>query len=133
MITLGPVPEGADVFYRYEDRPYANAADEYGDPVPRQPGTNMYVRLYKHPVLKRTKCGAWIEDVGGKRFINLSWTKRFACPTLEEAQESYRKRKARQIRIHNARVKDAEEALRVFERQLKGLAGSHRLGSPTLP
>ncbi len=62
-------------------------------------------------VLSNTEHGVWIDVYGHKRFVNLGSRKRYACPTVEEALESYQARKKRQIRILTRQLKQAEAAL----------------------
>lgn len=96
-------------YYRYYDTLYSNGTDEFGDALP---GGHMEVQLMTIPVLKATKCGAWIGwSESDKRFINNSWTKRWACPTIKEAQESYIARKKREIALYQGRINYAQEAL----------------------
>lgn len=63
------------------------------------------------PVIKETKCGVWIDIYGQKRFVNLEAKKKYACRTEEEALESYRARKRRQIKILEHRLAEAKAAL----------------------
>lgn len=120
-----------EYMYRFEDRRYS-IADEYGDHA----YTSHKVACLVFPVLKVTKCGVWItfnyeeyprlpqprqytvmHNGQDRRFINLQANKKFACPTLELAAESYIARKNRQIRIYQARINSAEihkEALARF-------------------
>ncbi len=117
--------ERSQYFYRFVDRRYS-VSNEYGDHA----YTSYRVACGVYPVIKYTKCGAWIAMywteyphlptpykptgqyiIDDRKFVNLGATKRFALPTLEEAVESYRARKAKQIRIYSARIKGAEEHL----------------------
>lgn len=105
-----------DVFYRYYEVRYSPGVDEWGDPLPGV--GRVEVHLEEIPVIKRTPCGAWIgyspED---KRFVNLSWNKRYALPTIDEAKASYRARKRRQIGLLQAQARAAERALQAAEWQ----------------
>lgn len=103
------------VYYRVEERIYSSGCDEFGDPYPRTPGFNVALRMCKFPVLSTTKHGVWIDGPRGKRFINNSWTKRYAVPTIEEAWESFIARKRREIRLYAARLLDAKAALALGE------------------
>jgi hypothetical protein len=62
-------------------------------------------------VLSKTEHGVWIDVYGNKRFVNLDARKRYACPTVQEALESFQARKKRQIRILTRQLKQAEAAL----------------------
>ena len=85
-------------FYRYESTRWESG---------------ISLTLYSYPVTKQTPCGVWLELLygGGKRFVLTSARKRFACPTKEEALESFKARKRRQVRILRARLDEAERAL----------------------
>lgn len=96
-----------DKLYRYEDIRYAPPVDEFERPIGE--GT-LSVELRTYIVRKHTPCGVWIDG----RFVNLKANKRFACPTMEEAKESFIARKKRQIRILSARLKDAQRALEII-------------------
>jgi len=52
---------------------------------------------------------------GDKKFVLTGATKRFACPTKEEALKSFKARKRRQISILEAQAKHAREALHKAE------------------
>lgn len=98
-----------DVWYRYEDKLYASSVDEWGGSS--GPG-RVEVVLRTYPVLKTTPKGAWLDlGFGHKRFCLRECRKHFACATEEEAKESFRRRKQRQISIYQRRIHDAEEAL----------------------
>jgi hypothetical protein len=63
------------------------------------------------PVLKETAAGVWLDVYGQRRFVRADAMKRFACPTEQEALESYHARKRRQVRILRAQLASAEAAL----------------------
>jgi hypothetical protein len=98
--------------WRIEERRYAGGVDEYGDPIPGDRGP-MEIRLFAVRVAKKTPKG-WRLD-GGK-FVLASATKRWACPTIEEAFVSYDARKERQARIHQSRMMEALEAQNAAKR-----------------
>lgn len=93
------------VWYRYEARHYAPPLDEF-DNICRE-GSRELV-LVEYPVLRVTRCGVRLKD---GRFILKQARKRFACPTKEEAMESYKRRKAVQISILQAQLRSAERDL----------------------
>lgn len=104
-----------DLLYRYEDVAYAAPFDDTG----RLPGT-VKVELRTYQVIRRTPHGAWIslgpmnamDDIRGtERFIRTDARRRFACPTLDEARESFIARKRRQMAIHQAVVERARWAI----------------------
>lgn len=112
-------PETDDVLYRYEETYYSLGCDEYGDPYP---GHTIKVHLNYYKVLKRTPKGAWIEywkNPNGKKFVNLTARKKFACDNEEDAKESFIARKNRQIKILKSQLKNAREALAIMQDYVK--------------
>ena len=75
------------------------------------------VRVYQHKyrVLKHTPCGVQLDYWGTRKFVNRSTRKRWACPTDQEARESYMARKRRQIGILKAQLRRAELGLHAME------------------
>jgi hypothetical protein len=110
-----------EVWYRYEDRRYS-IPDEYGDHA----YTKTEITLLKYPVVKRTPKGAWLTVGFSSRWVSLHTVKRFACPTLEEAAESFVARKTRQVQIHQARADKARGVLKDAEAILAKLKGQHK-------
>ncbi len=94
-------------WYRFEDRRYANSADQWGYAT----GSTLQVHLQEFPVISLTPTGAWLEVRGSARFTKQDVRKRFACPTKQEALESFIARKKRQASIYEARAKGAHEAI----------------------
>jgi hypothetical protein len=94
-------------YYRLED--YLTC--DYGEANVR-----VAIRVLQFPVISKTPKGVWIQRwpralPNFRRFILTSARKRFACPTLEEARESYLARKWRQASIlHNRYLKAVEAA-----------------------
>lgn len=77
-------------------------------------GYGYLIEFDEYEVIKPTPKGAWVRLVlgqflGDKKFILRDARKRFACPTKEEALESFLKRKERQINILRAQLKEAEK------------------------
>lgn len=66
------------------------------------------LKCYDFNILRFTKCGCWIE---GEKFVLLSGKKRYAYPTKEEALESFKRRKAMQIKILTRLLAQAKNAL----------------------
>ena len=136
------IEERSPYFYRFEDQSYS-VAGEYGDHA----YTSHRVKCLVFPVIKYTKCGAWISyayrhypslpsterdwsglNLSGKRFVNLEANKKFALPTIEEAITSYKARKARQRLIYEARIRAVDEYLGALDEflyhyKLVGLSG----------
>lgn len=105
-----------DVWYRYEDRKFS-VANEWGE----HDYTRVDIQLFKFPVEKRTPKGAWLRVFFSRRWVSLHATKRFACPTLEEAAVSFVARKTRQRNIHQARADAAQHTLSRAQRILDDL------------
>lgn len=72
--------------------------------------TQVFLDVYN--VIKETPKGVWIDrPYDKKKFINLSHRKKWACPTIEQAKESFVKRKEAHIRILLEQLKTAQEGL----------------------
>ena len=108
----------SDTWYRYEDFRYAPHLNEFDEPV--GPG-RASIRLLQFEVLKHTPCGVWI-DRYPKRWVKKDARKRFACPTKEEAMESFIARKNRQRKILKAQVRHVDEVLRLVEKEYSDVA-----------
>lgn len=79
--------------YRYDYVLTGYSEDYYVEP-------NVRLTYRKYTIIKKTKCGVWIEDgCNGKKFVNLTKRKKFACETLQEALEQFLHRKQRQQSI----------------------------------
>ncbi len=119
MSTTEPASE---LMYRYEDVAYAAPFDDTGC----LPGT-LEVELRTYRVVRRTAKGAWIAGcfpdsdgfdlIGAERFVLLAARKRFACPTIDEARQSFIARKRKQARIYKARMERALRAIAAIERK----------------
>lgn len=94
-----------DTWYRVEDYMVASTLDEYETPM--GPG-HVELRVLKFQIVKVTPKGVRL-DV--EKVVLDHWNKKYACPTLELAVESFMARKRRQIAINNSRVKNAKEAI----------------------
>ena len=110
-------------WYRYVDWPTAAPLDEWGDPI-HSGGVHVHCKQY--PVLKETPQGVWLqlsalyvndELKKDRRWVKRDARKRFACPTKEEALESFRARKRKQASIYRARANYADRALAKAERE----------------
>ena len=103
-----------ETWYRYEDVMYAAPLDEFERPV----GENrLEVVLRKYAVVKYTPKGVWLSWFGGypDRFVLSDARKRFACPTVEEAKQSFITRKERQVRIFRSKLKRAENSIAIIK------------------
>ena len=102
------------VWYRFDLECYAATLDPETE-RPMGKGCRELV-LTQYLVLKTTAKGV---HLGGSRyprrtqsfFVLLDARKRYACPTVEEARESFIARKERQFKILKARLDDTQEAL----------------------
>ena len=113
-------------WYRIEDYSVSGGyTDVTGDYVPGPSYPEF--RILKFPVLSVTKCGAWLEMLqpvwpyqwapstpkAQRRWCSSTATRRFACPTLAEALESFLHRKRKQASIYRARADLADRSAQV--------------------
>lgn len=110
---FGPAPEGVDVLWRVEARSYSTIVDAereiYGSTMPR-------LEMTWWIVTRRTPKGARL-DTG--TFVKLTAHKRFACNTPDEAVQSFRARKTKQIRILRDQLSRAEYELALLKEEDK--------------
>ena len=73
-----------------------------------------YIYLSKYSVTSTTPKGVWLSlGITQKdKFVLNNSHKRWALPTIELAQESFRKRKIREVKILRAQLDRAERALK---------------------
>lgn len=93
--------EGLKELYRYHEGHYS----EHG----------LMLILTTFPIIKKTPCGVKIDVYGKQKFVNLGAQKRYACPTKEEALESFHARKRRQIKLLKHSLAKAEAALKLTD------------------
>lgn len=104
-------PNVGDTYYRFEDN-RTSSLDWDGE----WSGTNYNAALRTFTVLRRTPCGVRLSGPwGSTHFMHDKATRRFACPTVELALESYRARKLCQIGIYEARIQGAKLMLEAAE------------------
>ena len=89
--------------YRYEDQmTYPNTIN---------------IKLRKFRVVKWTPCGYWIQvydfDPDYKKWVSKNGRKRFAYPTVEQAETNFIARKQKQILILESRLRQAKNALQI--------------------
>ena len=81
----------------------------------------VYVSVHEYRVVKVTPHGVRLDN---GRFVLRDARKRFACPTIEEAVESFMARKSRQMGILHRQIEQIEEAIAMLpakvEREYKG-------------
>jgi hypothetical protein len=103
------------VLYRYENWQTAPLWDDYE--FSRSPSTT-HIGLRDFQIVRTTPKGAWINYGGTERFVKLDARKRFACPTKEEALQSFIARKEKQKRILNEQIRQTDNALRLANKEL---------------
>jgi len=109
-----PVSNQPKRFYRYTDPSWPSMATE--------PHLDIYV------LARETPCGYWIKDehawVDDKEYwVSKTATRRRAYPTLQEALNSYRKRKERQVKIMEDQLHRAKLCFEIAKKfQPKGEA-----------
>lgn len=101
-----------EYWYRFEDRRVSNY-DPWED---RSYGSDLHIYVHRFEVVKTTPKGVQLWVWGRKRFVLRDARRRYACPTLDEARESFIARKERQIGIYEARAANAQEALDYVKR-----------------
>jgi hypothetical protein len=98
-----------EVWFRVEDRRFASL-DEFEDALPGR----VYVELYEYEVISHTPKGVWVYDYyGHPKFVLRAARKRWACPTKEEAIQSFLARKERQIKILRNQLSQATTAIQL--------------------
>lgn len=101
-----------ECWYRYNSVSTSNGyIDEWGE-FCRSGPPSVKVELEELPVAKKTKKG--VRLVGG-RFVLRDSRKRFACPTISEAQDSFIARKEKQIKILQEQLRQAKIALQIMQ------------------
>lgn len=98
-------------YYRIEDHRHSHF-DEDGEPT----GAGYTELVLKEILVKRyTPKGVRLAN---DRVVlhNPDYVKRYACPTIEEALESYRKRKQKQASIYEARMLQARRCEQASDR-----------------
>lgn len=101
-------------WFRVEETIYAPAMDEYGRP---SGSSTVDVRIYQYTVIKETPKGVWLALNEDRKFVLRGATKRWACPTIEEAIVSFRARKEKHIRILEEKLRLIRRALIIVERR----------------
>lgn len=114
-----------EYWYRYSDIATAPPLDEWDNPVGPS-GVIIHLNAFK--VLKHTPKGVQL-DIGWEdtRLVLHSATRRFACPTIEEAKISFLARKERQLGIYLARAKHVRRVIEKADRLLDQLERAEML------
>ena len=73
---------------------------------------NVTITLYRFAVVRHTLRGVWL-DYGFEKdkFVLVNSRKRFACPTLDEAKESFLARKRIQLNILEEQIEGVQRIL----------------------
>lgn len=116
--TRGPkTPDDADVWWRAEDRRYANY-DPWDDYTS---GSYLAIELTPFIVDRYTPKGVWLRcSLGSTRFVLGKAVRQFAVPTKNLALADLVKRKERHVLCAKARWQEAEAhlaAARLLERK----------------
>lgn len=107
----------SEIWYRYED--YGYEIGIFGEP------SKALIVLREFEVLRTTPKGVWLKlDVCEKRFVLRDATKRYACPTKEEARISFAARKKKQLQILEREIMIVRSALLQAEDTNKELVSS---------
>jgi hypothetical protein len=128
------------VWYRITDHATSAGTDECGDPLPGPGGVAFTVEEYE--TVKETPQGVWLKprcwritgSVHGSfgEDSDLFWIKRdahrrYACPTMAEAVESFLARKDKQARIYEARARYARRAALEAKKRWQSLTAEEDL------
>lgn len=120
-------PQIGDLWYRIEDRRYANSVDEDGE----SRGSHPAVDLLNFRVRRLTPKGVVLVQVygtpparlseavvhGTERVVIGTHTKKYANPTLALALESFLARKARQRSILNGKIQHVDDVVQMARRR----------------
>ena len=110
-------PEGADVWWRAEDRRYPNY-DPWAE-FEQPSGSHLELTLTPYVVDRYTPKGVWLRDGISGVFVLGTATKQFAVPTRELAIRDLVARKKRHVYGCRARLMLAEEHLEAAEKWLE--------------
>jgi hypothetical protein len=104
-----------EYLYRFDSFLSSSIEDsEYGHHVT----SIVEVCLFRYEILRKTPKGVWIYlNFGDEKFVLSNARKRYACPTIEEAKESFKARKSKEIKILQARIDHAKEAITIIDRR----------------
>jgi hypothetical protein len=123
-------------WYRVDGVMYAAPLGEFGNPIPG--GSRADVVVQHFYVIRYTPKGVWLDSSVRladadtpppkqpfkmahpyARFQAYSSNKKFACPTLEEAYESFFRRKEREVSIYRGRISVIDRQVEIASRQLE--------------
>ena len=106
--------EMTEIWYRFQEQRYSVTIDAEQEIY----GTRIDIIRIDYTVIKHTPKGVWLGygHGGWKRFVKKDATRRFACPTIEEAKVSFIARKNKQISILQKQISQIQEALKLIEK-----------------
>ena len=78
---------------------------------------NIFICIKTYRIIKQTAKGVWIENYNSKKFVLLTGRKRFAYPTKEEAINSLKCRKQRQLQIIKGMERIANNIIQQIEQK----------------
>lgn len=107
-MTADAIFAAPEKYYRVDDILLSAGVDEWGNSL--GPG-RVHLTLASFDVLSKTPKGVWLSVYGKKRFVLESARKRFACPSVELAVQSFKARKKRQAEILRGRLRNVERAI----------------------
>ena len=122
----GPrLPEGAEVWWRADDKRYANY-DPFAE-FEQPSGSHLVLELTPYVVVRHTPKGVWLRSYFGSEFFVLgNALRQKAVPTKELAIRDLIARKRRHVEGSRARLKRAEEHLEAAECWLNVETGDRR-------
>lgn len=113
------VQEDLGSYYRYE---MVVCNESYYDDWGKKWFTHVRLHLSEHRVLKKTPQGVWVNYWGhhhDRKFVLTKARKKWACPSKEEALESFIARKKRQADHLERELAEVNEALEVANKTMK--------------
>ena len=103
-------PDGSDVWWRADDRIYANFDPFAEDDQPQ--GTHVVIEFTPFIVEKYTPKGVWLRSFLGNRFFQIgNAIRQTAVPTKELALQDLVKRKEKHVKMSEKRLAMAKRSL----------------------
>ena len=104
-----------EIWYRVEAKRYANY-DPWAE-FEQPSGSHLKLNLQEYKVIRHTPKGVVVLD-GRERFVLGNSLRQLCVPTKEAAYNDLVCRQEKYIRIREARIKDAKEAIRAAKRAI---------------
>ena len=114
-VTGPKIPEGAEVWWRADDKRYANY-DPWAE-FEQPSGSHLVLELTPYVVVRHTPKGVWLQSYFGC-FVLGTATKQQAVPTVELAIRDLIARKTKHVAFARARLRKAEAHLEAAEKWL---------------